>query len=89
MVVSYTSDPDIQNGKKFMAQGMQIAAGVPLTDDEPIILDVSMATIAEGKIRVAFNKGVPVPDNCIIDSTGQPTNGRADARRHPPTVPWI
>lgn len=30
VVVSYTSDPDIQNGKKFSALGMQIAAGVPL-----------------------------------------------------------
>ena len=30
MVVSYTQDPDIQNGKKFMALGMQTAAGVPL-----------------------------------------------------------
>jgi len=29
-VVSYTKDPDIQNGKKFMALGMQTAAGVPL-----------------------------------------------------------
>ncbi len=35
VVVSYTSDPDIQNGKKFAAQGMQIAAGVPLQCDEP------------------------------------------------------
>ncbi|WP_298680368.1 aminotransferase class V-fold PLP-dependent enzyme [uncultured Lentibacter sp.] len=35
VVVSYTSDPDIQNGKKFAAQGMQIAAGVPLACDEP------------------------------------------------------
>ncbi len=35
VVVSYTSDPDIQSGKKFMAQGMQIAAGVPLQCDEP------------------------------------------------------
>jgi len=33
-----------------------------------------MCTIAEGKIRVALNKGVPVPDGCIIDSHGQPTN---------------
>jgi len=30
VVVSYTEDPDIQNGKKFLAHGMQIAAGVPL-----------------------------------------------------------
>ena len=35
VVVSYTTDPDIQNGKKFAAQGMQIAAGVPLACDEP------------------------------------------------------
>ena len=30
VVVSYTKDPDIQNGTKFMALGMQTAAGVPL-----------------------------------------------------------
>ena len=35
VVVSYTDDPDIQNGKKFAAEGMQIAAGVPLQCDEP------------------------------------------------------
>ena len=35
VVVSYTSDPDIQSGKKFTAQGLQIAAGVPLQVDEP------------------------------------------------------
>jgi aspartate aminotransferase-like enzyme len=35
VVVSYTKDPDFQNGKKFLAEGMQIAAGVPLMCDEP------------------------------------------------------
>ncbi len=35
VVVSYTDDPDVQNGKKFAAEGMQIAAGVPLQCDEP------------------------------------------------------
>lgn len=30
VVVCYTDDPDIQNGRKFLAQGYQIAAGVPL-----------------------------------------------------------
>ncbi len=30
VVVSYTTDPEVQNGKKFAALGMQIAAGVPL-----------------------------------------------------------
>ncbi len=35
VVVSYTDDPDIKSGKKFAAQGLQIAAGVPLMCDEP------------------------------------------------------
>jgi aspartate aminotransferase-like enzyme len=30
VVVSFTDDPDIQNGRKFLAKGIQIAAGVPL-----------------------------------------------------------
>ena len=34
VVVSYTKDPDIQSGKKFIALGMQTAAGVPLQCDE-------------------------------------------------------
>ncbi len=35
VVVSYTKDAAIQNGSKFAALGMQIAAGVPLACDEP------------------------------------------------------
>jgi aspartate aminotransferase-like enzyme len=34
VVVSYTDDPEIQNGSKFAAHGLQIAAGVPLQCDE-------------------------------------------------------
>ncbi len=34
VVVSYTKDPDIQSGKKFIALGLQTAAGVPLQCDE-------------------------------------------------------
>lgn len=35
VVVSYTADPDMQNSKKFLALGLQTAAGVPLQCDEP------------------------------------------------------
>ncbi len=35
VVVSYTTDPDVQNSKKFLALGLQTAAGVPLQCDEP------------------------------------------------------
>ncbi len=35
VVVSYTQDPELQNSKKFLALGLQTAAGVPLQCDEP------------------------------------------------------
>jgi aspartate aminotransferase-like enzyme len=35
VVVSYTADPEMQNSKKFLALGLQTAAGVPLMCDEP------------------------------------------------------
>ena len=34
VVVSYTTDPEIQSSKKFLAEGLQTAAGVPLQCDE-------------------------------------------------------
>ncbi|WP_417720985.1 aminotransferase class V-fold PLP-dependent enzyme [Salipiger sp.] len=35
VVVSYTTDPEVQSGRAFLARGAQIAAGVPLQCDEP------------------------------------------------------
>jgi aspartate aminotransferase-like enzyme len=35
VVVCYTQDPEISNAKKFVALGLQAAAGVPLMCDEP------------------------------------------------------
>jgi uncharacterized oxidoreductase len=60
------------------------AAGVPVASGEPIVLDMSACTIAEGKIRVALNKGVPVPDGCLIDAHGRPTNDPRVFYANPP-----
>ncbi|MBU3696577.1 alanine--glyoxylate aminotransferase family protein [Dechloromonas sp.] len=35
VIVSYTTDPDLQSAKKFVDIGVQTAAGVPLMCDEP------------------------------------------------------
>ena len=51
-----------------------IAAGVPVASGTPIIVDMSTCTIAEGKIKVAFNKGAKVPEGCILDGEGRPTD---------------
>ncbi|MDX1945025.1 MAG: malate/lactate/ureidoglycolate dehydrogenase [Pirellulaceae bacterium] len=50
-----------------------VAAGIPVAGGEPIIYDISTASVAEGKLKVAFNKGVSVPEGCIIDAAGNPT----------------
>ncbi len=47
---------------------------VPGSDGPALMLDMATTTIAAGKARVAYNKGVPVPDGCLIDDAGQPTN---------------
>jgi uncharacterized oxidoreductase len=48
-------------------------AGVPLRGRPPVILDFATSMIAQGKTRVAHNKGEPVPPGCVLDDHGQPT----------------
>ena len=50
-----------------------ISIGVPIEDGDPVILDVTTSTVAEGKLMVALNKGEQVPDGWIIDRDGLPT----------------
>jgi len=48
-------------------------AGVPLRGREPVIVDFATSMIAQGKTRVAMNKGESVPPGCVIDDQGRPT----------------
>ncbi|MFZ2652177.1 MAG: malate/lactate/ureidoglycolate dehydrogenase [Burkholderiaceae bacterium] len=48
-------------------------AGVPLSRRPPVILDFATSMIAQGKTRVALNKGELVPPDCLIDDKGRPT----------------
>ncbi len=48
-------------------------AGLPLTGRDPVILDFATSVIAQGKTRVAHNKGELVPPDCLIDDQGRPT----------------
>ena len=48
---------------------------LPATAGGPaIILDMATSQVAQGKVRVAYNKGVEVPEGSLIDSQGNPTN---------------
>ena len=50
-----------------------ISAGIPVTGQEPIILDMATSTVAEGKALVALKGGKPLPGDAIIDGDGQLT----------------
>ncbi len=61
-----------------------IAAGIPIQGAAPILLDISACTLAEGKIKVALNKGIDVPENCLIDAAGKPTTDPKVFYANPP-----
>ena len=48
-------------------------AGIPLPGRPPVILDLATSVIAQGKTRVAHNKGVDVEPGCLIDDQGRAT----------------
>ena len=48
-------------------------AGIPLSGHDPVILDFATSVLAQGKTRVAFNKGELLPPDCLIDDRGRPT----------------
>lgn len=47
---------------------------VPRGEEPPIVLDMATSAIAQGKVRVAYMKEVPVPDGALIDHAGHETN---------------
>jgi uncharacterized oxidoreductase len=55
-----------------------ISVGVPIAGGDPVVLDVTTSTVAEGKLMVAMNKGEHVPEGWIIDKAGAPTTDPAD-----------
>lgn len=53
-----------------------ICLGVP-TSGDPVVLDFGTSVVAEGKVRVNFQKKEPTPEGWLVDSTGKPTTDPA------------
>ena len=47
--------------------------GIPLKGRAPFVLDFATSRVAQGKMRVAYNKGQQVEPGTLIDEHGQPT----------------
>ena len=61
-----------------------IAFAAPRPEADPILVDMTTSVVAEGKVRVAINQGVHVPEGWLIDGQGNPTTDPNDFRADPP-----
>jgi uncharacterized oxidoreductase len=52
-------------------------AALPGADGPAVLLDMATSKIALGKARVARNRGVPAPDDSLLDAAGRPTRDPA------------
>ena len=56
-----------------------IAIGVPGKEHAPIILDMATSVAAFGKISVAIDQGVSIPEDWALDADGKPTTDPKEA----------
>ena len=61
-----------------------IAIATPTREGQPILLDITSSVVAQGKIRVALNRGDSVPLGWLINSEGEPTSNPQDLIASPP-----
>jgi uncharacterized oxidoreductase len=54
---------------------------VPAAGRPPMVFDGSSSAVAEGKVRVARSKGVPLPEGAIVDADGRATTNPEDFYR--------
>ena len=57
-----------------------IAIAVPAKNHRPVILDMATSVAAGGKLSVAIDKRVSIPDDWALDSEGNPTTDPKEAR---------
>jgi uncharacterized oxidoreductase len=48
--------------------------GLPVPGAEPLLLDFATSALAQGKVRVAYNRGERLPPDSLIDADGRPTD---------------
>lgn len=50
-----------------------VCIGIPVPGEAPFLLDMATSAVAQGKMRVAHNKGQKVAPGLLIDDQGRPT----------------
>lgn len=55
-----------------------ICIGYPVAGRDPVIIDMTTSSVAEGKLRVANAAGRSIPEGWILDKRGKPTTNPGD-----------
>ena len=63
----------IHGSKSPGAHNSPISIAVPAMKENHLVLDMATSVAAAGKISVAKDKGIPIPSDWALDSTGVPT----------------
>lgn len=61
-----------------------ILGGAPREDQPDLVMDMSTCTIAEGKLKVARNKGQSLPTGLFVNSRGEPSTSPEEYYADPP-----
>jgi (2R)-3-sulfolactate dehydrogenase (NADP+) len=64
-------------GKRALFGTNPVAAAFPRRAEPPLVIDLSLAAVARGRIMIAARDGQPIPEGWAIDKHGEPTT---DAR---------
>jgi len=56
-----------------------MAVGIPAGQDRPLLFDASSSVVARGKIIVAAQRDLPIPEGWAIDPEGRPTTNASNA----------
>jgi uncharacterized oxidoreductase len=71
-------------GKAGLIGTNPLCLAVPAAPGEPpVVLDIGTSVCAEGKVRVAFNKGQQLPEGWLLDAEGRPTTDPGVLYRQP------
>ena len=61
-----------------------MAFSAPRRNQPPFLLDMTTSVVAEGKVRVAFNRGKPIPQGWAVDAQGSATTDPRKVKADPP-----
>ncbi|MSU36831.1 MAG: Ldh family oxidoreductase [Pedosphaera sp.] len=61
-----------------------VGGGAPMPGGPALVMDMSTSTIAEGKIKVARNKGESLPPGLVVNGSGEPSTSPEEYYAQPP-----